>query len=159
MIFAHTFDKVEHGIKTVTRRLWRPDWELTDGRLTTGRGWRRELYRVGGTYAAQPGRGKPAEFRIEILSLREENLQDITEGESIMEGIGQPTRNHPAGNVSHLHVNFAVRCGDKSWAVGETARDAYCSLWNTIHQASGCQWDANPRVVRIEFRKLEAPHA
>lgn len=72
MIFQHTLEQVLSGKKTQTRRLFRSD--------------RRFVYRAGKTYAVQPGRGRNAVARIEVLVVRKQRLGEMTEAEAVAEG-------------------------------------------------------------------------
>ncbi len=72
MIFQHTLEQVLSGRKTQTRRPIRP--------------YRRFVYRVGKTYAVQPGRGERAVARIEVLAVRKQPLGEITRAEAVAEG-------------------------------------------------------------------------
>lgn len=45
-------------------------------------------YEVGKTYAVQPGRGKPAVARIRVLSVRKEELWQLTLADAQREGFG-----------------------------------------------------------------------
>lgn len=83
MIFQHTWKAVLNGTKTQTRRLVKPytsylkyteaDGETINAVLQNNR----EQWRVGKTYAVQPGRGQKAIGRIRITGIRQERLQDI----------------------------------------------------------------------------------
>lgn len=106
MIFQHTWEKVLSGEKTQTRRIVKPktvfpsnmrstdntdgDW-MWHGKVFTasackpGTGYwglgyteARIKYEVGKTYAVQPGRGKKAVARIRILSIRREDVREIS---------------------------------------------------------------------------------
>jgi hypothetical protein len=68
---------------------------------------------------------------LEIISVRVERLQDISEADAFAEGIS-------GGDW----------LGDP---VGE-----YKKLWNSINEKRGFGWDKNPWVWVIEFKKLEA---
>lgn len=73
MIFSHTWEKVLSGEKTQTRRLKKP-------------GQKRSVYKVGQTYAVQPGRGKKAVARIRITDIWEEDVRRISEKDVLAEG-------------------------------------------------------------------------
>jgi hypothetical protein len=93
MIFAHTWRQVTDGTKTQTRRVANagdtslgimfraPEWKdqvRNGGRLR---------WRVGQSYALQPGRGKHAVGRIEITAIRYcSRASDISEGDARAEG-------------------------------------------------------------------------
>lgn len=70
---------VMDGSKTVTRRL------VSDNPRSP---WWREACRLmpGRTYAVQPGRGKVAIGRAEVLSVRRERLGDVNHAEARREG-------------------------------------------------------------------------
>ena len=71
---------------------------------------------------------------LEIVAVRVERLQDISEADAIAEGcdavlaltIKRPNGAHP-GNP----------------------RECYCDLWNSLHGPGA--WDANPWVVALTF--------
>lgn len=82
-------EKVLSGEKTQTRRLVRPDdvpvldrQEIVRVHISTGA----VRYRVGSTYAGQPGRGKHAQGRIRLLSIRHEDVRQISEEDARAEG-------------------------------------------------------------------------
>lgn len=87
MIFAHTIDLVLSGQKTQTRRPIKCG-ETYDETLKAirSRAGRRITYRVGKTYAVQPGRGQPAIARMRITNVRQEPLAAITTADAIAEG-------------------------------------------------------------------------
>lgn len=167
MIFAHTFDQVANGTKTVTRRLWKPEyrWSEDGEAVLGGNGWTRELWRVGNTYAAQPGRGKSADFRIEVLSLRRERLKDITAAECIAEGV-RVRANLETGKLlvalapspcasDYLPEGSFAQMGDGlGFTVSDLLVAEYFALWDTINRKPGTRVKDNPEVVRIEFRKV-----
>lgn len=64
---------------------------------------------------------------LEVVNVRVERLQEITEADAIAEGIG------------HNDVDAAVI--------------DYASLWDRIHGAGS--WDANPFVWVVEFKRVE----
>src|SRR6478752_498640 len=72
---------------------------------------------------------------LEIVSVRCERLQNITEADAIAEGI---TDSFPE-----------VEC--------DSYRDGYRILWNTINGAGS--WDANPWVWLVEFKRLSTAQA
>jgi hypothetical protein len=84
---------------------------------------------------------------LEIIEVRVERLQDISEADAIAEGIEQlgpgKWRNYmytelPDGLPRHADDPVA----------------SYASLWRTIN--GGASWDANPWVWRVEFRRTGA---
>ena len=116
--------------KTQTRRLRKPTHSvvLHDNRIIAiyskiTRQSNRLLWRVGNTYAIQPGRGKNAVGRFHLLSIRQEPLQYITPTDVTAEGLAaypDPTR-------------------------------GFAGLWNDIHTTIGTRWQDNPEVFVLTF--------
>ena len=88
----------------------------------------------------QPGKWRPAKemprwasrIELEVLSVRVERLQDITESEAVAEGIG-------------------------SSVTRECKVPQFADLWNCIYEDENSltSWDANPWVWRIAFRRTK----
>lgn len=69
---------------------------------------------------------------LEILSVKVERVQEISENDAMAEGVVVP-----------------------SSLPGETYRGCFAKLWNMLHiPRHGCSWDSNPYVFCISFRKL-----
>ena len=66
---------------------------------------------------------------LELTAVRVERVQQITMGDAVAEGI--------------LGDNYM-------------ARDNYRELWNSLNAKRGFEWDSNPWVWVIEFRRIEA---
>lgn len=75
---------------------------------------------------------------LEIVSVRVDQVQDISEDDAKAEGI---TLQFPTRSVPH-------RVGGDVW----TYPNAYARLWDDINSKSGLGWDANPWVWVVEFR-------
>ena len=89
MIFEYTLAQVLDVSKHQTRRLVKPhDVALTDdsGRIVAVVNNGREKWRVGKTYAVQPGRAKPQVARIEITGLRRDQADQISLADALDEG-------------------------------------------------------------------------
>lgn len=98
MIFQHTLPKVLSGEKTQTRRIVKPRDRYDDRRMighppavfTVSRHGIDPApivkWQVGQTYAAQPGRGKPAVARMRITDIRREDVRRISEADVTAEG-------------------------------------------------------------------------
>ena len=97
MIFQHTSGLVTSNAKTQTRRLWKAGWVLTtywsqhiQSRKAVPAVYddkaQRVVYYVSQQLAVQPGRGKPAIARIEVLRLWREDVRDISHAEARREG-------------------------------------------------------------------------
>ena len=85
---------------------------------------------------------------LEIVSVRVERLQDISEADAIAEGIESLT-----GDQTIYHWDFPKPHPDHAVSGYQSARSAYQELWCEI---SGCDsYDANPWVWAVEFRRIE----
>lgn len=80
---------------------------------------------------------------LEIVSVRVERLQAISETDALAEGV----QSDKAGG--HFIDSPAARCAA---AVGAPAVEAYQTLWELINGAGS--WAVNPWVWVIEFRRL-----
>jgi len=163
MIFSHTWKMVLSGQKTVTRRLVKPGeydtiqpderWPITDwDKLTcevphsqmhlvtvdavyTASG--RVKWRVGQTYAVQPGRTEKGIARIRLTGIRRERLQDITEEDAWAEGC-------------YEKITDWIEFGEVMQAEYSSV-EVYADLWYSIHTAPGTTWADNPEVWVLEF--------
>ena len=72
-------------------------------------------------------------INLEVVSVRVERVQDITDEDVFSEGI-EPFSNR----FYNLH----------------TDRDVFARLWDSINLKRGYGWDANPLVWVIEFKRL-----
>ena len=86
---------------------------------------------------------------VEIVSVRVERLRDISEADSLAEGIQQrPVRCRDA----RLAGQTVYGIGDENdWA--NTARQAYEHLWEQINGPGS--WDANPFVWVVSFNRVD----
>ncbi len=92
----------------------------------------------------------PREFSrltLEVVEVRRQRLQDLTEEDAQAEGVEQLC-DHP-----HLY-------GEGTWrGYGGDQNDFGCpvasfeSLWATLHRRPGTRWDDNPEVVAISFTR------
>ncbi|WP_444959704.1 hypothetical protein [Microbulbifer sp. VVAC002] len=83
---------------------------------------------------------------LEIANVRVERIQDISDEDALAEGILNSTLQTPPTNTVMYH------CGPWPTPIcGESARDAYGALWESIYGKDG--WDQNPWVWVIEFRR------
>ena len=82
MIFQHTWEKVLSGEKTQTRR------QIEDGNVISHPNGLIQVgnYRLGYTYAVQPGRNKPAVARIRITDFWREDVRNISPEDVRAEG-------------------------------------------------------------------------
>lgn len=138
MIYQHTYQQVLDLFKTQTRRLVKPgewckreiinhltlsSWDGDIHSVLTKKGHLK--WKVGRTYAVQPGRGKKSVGRILITGIRRERLRDISMYDIECEGV-----------VIGRHDETYKRFGE---------------LWNSIHTKSGTRWQDNPDVWVLEF--------
>lgn len=96
---------------------------------------RRLRWRVGNTYAIQPGRGKKAVGRFRLLSIRQEPLQAISYQDAKSEGMSHPPTLHILG-----FVQLPAPC-----------ILAFFRLWNSVHTKLGTRWQDNPQVFVLTF--------
>lgn len=158
------------GIKVVTRRLDLRWLKAESGSLI----WVKEGWRTKHLYDGAPPRAVPPDAKIyyvadevdgsglikrsslfmpkwasriwlEVVSVREERVQDITEDDAKCEG----ARFHDGRGVGHSGWRLDYK------EVYPTARDAFFGLWVTIHGEPSLR--SNPLVARIEFKRIERP--
>lgn len=83
---------------------------------------------------------------LDVMSVRVERLQDITEEDAIAEGVQYADRDpcHPPWHI-----------GDHNYC--ETAREAFAEAWNGIYSGAS-SWESNPWTWVISFaRNSRAP--
>ncbi len=129
-----------------------PDLPLAKGRSATP-GWHKRpaifMLRVA------------SRITLEIVSVRIERLQDISETDAIAEGV-EPNW---CGDLSTGLNGFGgqgwvPKCGWRNYMEDEEgdpcypAADSYRSLWESINGAGS--WDANPWVWVVEFKRMPA---
>ncbi len=89
-----------------------------------------------------------ARIFLEVIDVRVERLQEITEDEAIKEGIRQYTKD---GEV------FKYAAGEYQYKWSEMPRnpiEAFKKLWNSCYNWPKC-WTYNPWVWVIEFKRVE----
>jgi hypothetical protein len=79
---------------------------------------------------------------LEVTGVRVERLQDLSETDSLAEGIEASSEGFGIDSGRHCHA--------------ASARQSYASLWDSLNAARGYGWDANPWVWVVEFRRVEA---
>jgi len=133
-------EKILSGQKTQTRRLVkdgeaRPLPEMVTAIAEKWPYRSRLKWRVGQTYAVQPGRGKPGIGRILLKSIRRECLNGITPEGCWAEGIER-----------HGGEPF---CNERLNAVSD-----FSDLWDSINDRPGIRWKDNPDVWVLEFEAV-----
>lgn len=142
-------------------RLWvRETWGLLDTQPCDGPERATIGYRADGDGNAPNGRyqlWRPSIFMprwasrltLEILRIRVERLQDITEDDCIDEGVphdGLVGYYCEEGDPNDPEDIGAHRC---NWRAG------YKQLWDSLNAARGHGWDKNPWVWVIEFKRIK----
>lgn len=128
------------------------------------------LYAADGTCCEQLGEcdceGKGAVWRpsihmprwasrlsLEIIRIRVERLQDISEADAKAEGIAELTKD---GDVKKYAVLDRGDYSSTPWArMPTTAKHAFERLWKSINGSQS--WDANPYVWVVKFKRVTAP--
>lgn len=84
---------------------------------------------------------------LEITDVRVERLQDISEADAEAEGVA-------VGDWITLHGQFAsLPMSVSRGAV--TARESFQCLWNGLNGRRGYNWESNPFVWVVTFKRLE----
>ena len=84
--------------------------------------------------------------QIEILDVRVERLQDITDEDCIKEGISS----YDTSGNNYIETIYGIDMINKFIELGKTPREAFASL---IDKVSGKgTWESNPYVFRYEFK-------
>jgi len=129
---------IRSGRKTQTRRLVKEgDYALYGSYSDTIQGvvrGNRTLWRVGNTYAVQPGRGKRGVDRILLLAIRRQLLVNITHEDVLAEGVS-PERT-------------------PTWKLGCLLR--FGKLWNSIYKKPGTRFLDDAEVWALTFEPAEA---
>jgi hypothetical protein len=98
---------------------------------------------------------------LEVLTVRVERLQDISEDDAKAEGLVR-LAGHPNAYQCAVSKKFHVQAEHNEFCgclVGQTLklRPAVCafgSTWNGVNAKRGHNWDSNPWVWAIEFKRL-----
>lgn len=115
---------------------------------------------------------------LEVINVRVEKLQEITEIDAFMEGVAplfsyqdihnpryraeldlkpMPYRNYLwHGNFRNGEGNKKSDLWDYQFSSYNNARDSFSSLWELIYGAGA--WAKNPWVWVIDYRVIESPH-
>lgn len=89
-----------------------------------------------------------ARTSLEVVSVRVERLQDISEEDARAEGVER----HPEPFTRGWR-NYEPSPAFESVTYHPTARESFASLWRSIYSAES--WDANPWVWAVTFRRVE----
>lgn len=84
--------------------------------------------------------------QIEILDVRVERLQDITDEDCIKEGISS----YDTSGNNYIETIYGIDMINKFIELGKTPREAFASLIDKISGKG--TWESNPYVFRYEFK-------
>jgi hypothetical protein len=143
----------------------KPRYEIGDV-LWVRETWQKFLIEGGGfgyTYKAnnhifdQDTKWKPSIFMpksacriwLKVTDVKAERLQDISEGDAIMEGVGSGFQMN-AGWPDYEHIENGI-----CTLTQDTAKMSYVSLWNKINGKDS--WDLNPWVWVYSFERIDKP--
>jgi hypothetical protein len=88
---------------------------------------------------------------LEIVAVRVERLQDITEEDALAEGVRRVTKDNEV--FKYCVYDLGDDMSSTPWAVmRSTAVGAYAELWESIHGAGS--WQLNPWVWVLEFKRV-----
>lgn len=85
-------------------------------------------------------------YKIEILDIRLERLQDITNEDCIKEGIS----GYDLSGKNYTQTIYGIDMINKFIELGKTPREAFSSLIDKIGKKG--TWESNPYVFRYEFK-------
>lgn len=94
-----------------------------------------------------------ARLRLEIIDVRAQQVQDISEEDAIAEGVER----HPNEHLSKFTgcpawTDYQIK---SPLAATMNARGSFRTLWDSINAKRGFGWDSNPWVFAYTFKVLE----
>lgn len=89
----------------------------------------------------------------EIVSIRAERLQDISEADAKAEGVERNRFDSKPVPGSPTWRDYSRPHGEYGYGAG-SAKGSYSSLWESINGPDS--WDANPWVWVVEFKRVDA---
>lgn len=87
---------------------------------------------------------------LEVISVRVEQVQQISEADALAEGIGFGFRMN-AGWPDYQHIAPNGHCT----LTQDTPEMSFASLWDFINKKRGFGWDENPWVWVVEFKLIQ----
>lgn len=84
---------------------------------------------------------------LEVVNVRVERLQGITEEDAIKEGFEGFPCDHPIGRYA------CEDCMNSGWR--EPPQVEFMETWQSLNDKRGYGWDVNPWVWVVEFKRLE----
>lgn len=88
-----------------------------------------------------------ARIWLEVMGVRVERLQGITEEDAIKEGFEGFPCDHPIGRYA------CEDCMNNGWR--EPPQMEFMETWQSLNDKRGYGWDVNPWVWVVEFKRLE----
>jgi hypothetical protein len=95
---------------------------------------------------------------LEVVKVRVERVQEISEEDAICEGIYPLLAITPFIRIKKFAAPGIMATnvyGEHDDLRFSTATDAFKELWNSINAKRGCEWDVNPWVWVIEFKRIK----
>jgi hypothetical protein len=87
---------------------------------------------------------------LEIIDIRVERVQSISEQDAIAEGTGYGFQMN-AGWPNYEDINKSGICN----STYDDVRMSFASLWDTINKKRGYGWDKNPYVWVLEYKIIK----
>lgn len=98
---------------------------------------------------------------LEVVSVRVERVQDISEADAIAEGIVPIKTKGVLGQIKTMYevpgLLGTYADGQIDTRVCHSAVEGYSELWDHLNEKRGYPWRSNPWVWVIEFRMVEQP--
>jgi hypothetical protein len=88
---------------------------------------------------------------LEITDVRVERLQDISEEQAVAEGLIWQGQENGKTFYSHAERKYPPGAHQQFGISGVDAVSAFRNLWNSV----GGEWDANPWVWVVEFKRVQ----
>jgi len=89
---------------------------------------------------------------LDVTEVRVQRLQEISEADAIAEGIYSRVWDVESGDDMELIDGFSSdRFHAFKHGVGDTPREGYETLWNSLHTDPGTRWEDNPWIVAVSF--------
>lgn len=92
---------------------------------------------------------------LEVTDVRAQRVQDISEADAIAEGCRLVGIDKGREYYSASSVSPGVKVDVFNPSGAPTAKEAFAHLWDSLNDARGFGWDANPLVWAITFRRLQ----
>ena len=101
-----------------------------------------------------------ARIWLEVLSVRVERVQDISEKDAIAEGITKlnvvlSTNCNTGVHTEVTGDRFFTSHDPDDFDGWEYAEDAFAEMWDSMYAQKGYDWHMNPWVWATEFRVLK----